>query len=95
MTSHSVKIDVLGICIYLGFLVLTILAVVAAYFKTQVSPAAFDNPLFGAIRLAAVKGDIKTLQKLSFSPRFDVNAPLQQFTALHAAACGGQRGKLL
>jgi hypothetical protein len=95
VTDNPVDLDLLGVCIFAGVVGFTILAVIVCYFKTQVSAAAFDNPLFGAIRLAAAKGDIKSLQMLSFAPRFDVNAQLLKFTALHAAACGGQRGKIL
>ena len=52
-----------------------------------------DTLLAGATRWAAAAGDVETLNKLSLSPDFDVEAPLAGFTALAAASVAGHRGE--
>jgi hypothetical protein len=52
-----------------------------------------DPLLKGAVRWAAAAGDLDTLNALSFAPEFDVDSELDGFTALHAAAISGKRGK--
>lgn len=46
----------------------------------------------GTFRLAAARGEIGKLELLSRVPRFDIEASVLGFTALHAAAVQGQAG---
>lgn len=46
----------------------------------------------GALRLAAARGDLRSLELLSHCPHFDVDADVDGFTALLAAAVQGKDG---
>jgi hypothetical protein len=50
----------------------------------------------GSFRLAAARGDVGALRRIAAScARFDPEAPLGGFTALHAAAVEGRAGAAL
>jgi hypothetical protein len=88
------EVDIVGISIYGGVIVICILFVAyTELFKCYKRRKYGDPILAGATRWAAAAGDLGTLAALSLAPKFDINSALDGFTALHAAVIGGHRGK--
>ncbi len=52
-----------------------------------------DTVTAGMFRLAAARGDLQQMERLSGTAHFSIEAELEGFTALHAAAVAGQAGE--
>ena len=100
MTGERVyprKLDIIGVSVYAGFLLLVFgYAAFNLFLRKWWRRRRQGDPTFkGAVRWAAAAGDLKALDALSLSPKFEVESALDGFTALHAAVIGGRRGKQL
>ena len=89
------EFDIIGVSVYGGFLVIVI-----AYFTFNLFLRKWwrrwrrGDPVFkGAVRWAAAAGDVRALEALYVSPKFDTESAIEGYTALHAAVIGGHRGK--
>ena len=88
------EVDIVGLSVYGGFIVLTLLCVAFTGVQKWWSRRKHGDPILkGAVRWAAAAGDLEALNALSFAPGFDVESAIEGFTALHAAVIGGHRGK--
>ena len=89
------EFDIGGVIVYATFLALVFLyAAYNLWLKKWWRLRRYGDPfLKGTVRWAAAAGDLQNLQTLSLAPGFEVESELDGFTALHAAAIGGHKGR--